>query len=92
MSRFVVHRHNGVSEIVRSETIEVSDVGPSQWVGYAVVREDGWPMCPKCGDDELYSLDVPATVDSIVGCYACAWTPAEQADGGWLRANAARNK
>ena len=38
-------------------------------------RSDGWPFCPHCGEDELYSLEVPATVSTIVGCYRCGWKP-----------------
>lgn len=34
-------------------------------------RADRWPLCPSCGDDELYSLTVPATPDTICGCYRC---------------------
>lgn len=34
-------------------------------------RADGWPLCPCCGDDELYSLAVPATVETISACYRC---------------------
>lgn len=34
-------------------------------------RPDGWPLCPMCGDDELYSLTVPATPRTICGCYRC---------------------
>lgn len=34
-------------------------------------RPDGWPLCPDCGDDELYSLAIPATAETICGCYRC---------------------
>lgn len=40
-------------------------------------RKDGWPHCPDCGADELYSLTDPAEVETIVGCYACHWKPPE---------------
>lgn len=40
---------------------------------YTEHRADGWPLCPRCGDDELYSLMVPATIETIAGCYACNW-------------------
>jgi len=40
-------------------------------------REDGWPLCPACGEDELYSLDFPASIDTISGCYNCGWTAEE---------------
>jgi len=32
-------------------------------------------VCPICGDDELYSLAIPATVETIVGCYRCGRWP-----------------
>lgn len=53
-------------------------------------REDRWPLCPMCGEDELYTLDMSATmalitdmseetkrefVLAIHGCYSCGWTP-----------------
>lgn len=34
-------------------------------------RPDGWPLCPICEEDELYSLDAPATPETICGCYRC---------------------
>jgi hypothetical protein len=48
---------------------------------------DGWPLCPSCGDDELYSLVIlhwdgrfqewpPKPEDYLNGqfaCYACRW-------------------
>lgn len=39
---------------------------------YTKRRLDGWPLCPKCGEDELWS----PTYDEagIVGCDACSWT------------------
>jgi hypothetical protein len=42
---------------------------------YPEVHKDGWPLCPRCGEDELYSLDIPATVESIRGCYNCEFSP-----------------
>jgi hypothetical protein len=53
----------------------------SPYTGY---RRDGWPLCPSCGEDELYSLawdsDGPKPslkefIDTIRGCYRCAWYP-----------------
>lgn len=38
---------------------------------YKLTRADGWPLCPRCGKDELYSLENPATLENIFGCYAC---------------------
>lgn len=42
---------------------------------YTMRRADGWPLCPHCENDELYSLHVPATIRTICGCYACGWMP-----------------
>lgn len=42
---------------------------------YVAHRPDGWPLCPLCGEDELYSLAEPATIATIVGCYACGFKP-----------------
>lgn len=38
-------------------------------------RPDGWPYCPRCDEDELYSLATPATVETICGCYRCGPWP-----------------
>jgi hypothetical protein len=46
-------------------------------------REDGWPLCPRCGEDELYTL-MPARQQArrpFLGryfehrfrCYLCSW-------------------
>jgi len=40
-------------------------------------RKDGWPFCPVCGEDELYSLSNPGSIETIVGCYKCNWKPVE---------------
>lgn len=40
---------------------------------YSERRRDGWPLCPRCGEDELYSLAIPATIETIEACYACNW-------------------
>lgn len=44
-------------------------------------RKDGWPLCPFCGDDELWSSlnwdgqgdrpPVQAYIDAGLTCYAC---------------------
>jgi hypothetical protein len=39
-------------------------------------RPDGWPLCPTCGEDELYSLAIQPTPETIVGCYRCGRWPA----------------
>lgn len=47
-------------------------------------RKDGWPLCPKCGDDELMSLNVSRinfagdgilvlATDPML-CLVCRWT------------------
>lgn len=54
-------------------------------------REDGWPLCPMCGEDELYAarfvgkaypgtsrLTEESKIEMrlhINGCYRCGWTP-----------------
>jgi hypothetical protein len=45
-------------------------------------RADGWPYCPQCDEDELWSNATPATEDSIVGCYRCNWKPEWVRGGG----------
>lgn len=36
------------------------------------LKPNGWPLCPCCNDDELYSLAMPAGSSSeLDGCYAC---------------------
>lgn len=49
-------------------------------------RADGWPFCPVCEEDELYSLrmlnyhgqgEKPSLADCLAGemrCYRCAWS------------------
>lgn len=54
---------------------------PLNGMAFKEFRADGWPLCPKCGDDELFSLSVPATIETIEGCYFCRWSPSAQADG-----------
>lgn len=53
-------------------------------------REDGWPLCPGCGEDELYALanwpgeERPQLAWFLVridGCYRCNWAPATRAAG-----------
>ena len=52
---------------------------------YAEFRADGWPFCPRCGEDELYSVlmlnwngqgEKPTLEQCIAGvmrCYKCEW-------------------
>jgi hypothetical protein len=49
-------------------------------------RKDGWPLCPQCEEDELYSHlmlgwtdpdSTPSVEECIKGgmtCYRCGWT------------------
>ena len=48
-------------------------------------RKDGWPLCPICGEDELWCRDVPANILGIVGCLCCDW----ESDNDWLERAAA---
>lgn len=48
---------------------------PSERERYIEFRENGWPLCPSCGEDELYSLADPATIETICGCYRCGPWP-----------------
>lgn len=49
---------------------------------YKYFRKDGWPLCPGCGQDELYAdytyledaMKRP-TIENIAGCYACDFKP-----------------
>lgn len=56
-------------------------------------RADHWPICPNCGNDELwsplisYNLDVRPTIqeyiDAGLRCYYCQWS----SDGDTQRVN-----
>jgi len=49
-------------------------------------RKDGWPLCPKCGEDELFSalcmvvtkdMKQPNLLDCLCagfGCHKCGWS------------------
>src|SRR6266496_849093 len=37
-------------------------------------RADGWPLCPRCGDDELWSAALPASTTGDLSCYRCGWS------------------
>ena len=55
---------------------------------FSQTRQDGWPLCPVCGEDELFtmmplefqptSLGNTTVLERIVhghwGCYACEWS------------------
>lgn len=36
-------------------------------------RKDGWPLCPRCGEDELWSHEQPANAAGYLSCYRCMW-------------------
>jgi predicted RNA-binding Zn-ribbon protein involved in translation (DUF1610 family) len=39
-------------------------------------RKDGWPLCPECGEDELWStrsFDEPPDPSHPMRCYNCAF-------------------
>lgn len=48
------------------------------------LREDGWPLCPRCGEDELWSAEVPADPRRIVSCLRCGWKPPDESPVLWL--------
>lgn len=47
-------------------------------------RADGWPICPRCEEDELWSPlrwdgegekpPIQAYIDAGLTCYLCGWT------------------
>lgn len=59
--------------------METSDHYP--W--HTETRKDGWPLCPCCGEDELWSPfawngegerpPIQAWIDAGLRCYACHW-------------------
>lgn len=42
---------------------------------YKRFRDDGWPYCPQCDEDELWSSALYASIHTIVGCYRCDFRP-----------------
>ena len=48
---------------------------PATDPAYVRRRDDGWPLCPGCDEDELWSNSVPATEETIVSCLRCNWRP-----------------
>lgn len=42
---------------------------------YREFRKDGWPLCPNCGEDELWSAEMKPTVETITSCLKCHWRP-----------------
>lgn len=49
---------------------------------YRERRPDGWPLCPRCGEDELWSPD--STEAGIQNCLACHWVPGSPVAVVWL--------
>lgn len=53
-------------------------------------RADGWPLCPACGEDELWSRlyweDVRPALSAFIAaglrCYCCDWASEPVADKG----------
>ena len=55
---------------------------PDEWDQFRAFRADGWPLCPSCGDDELWTpwtppVDQTACLDDYVAnklrCLMCGW-------------------
>ena len=47
------------------------------WRRPVYYRPDGWPLCPKCGKDKLYSVErIPqrSLPSDRLACYECPWT------------------
>lgn len=50
---------------------------------FKIFRKDGWPLCPCCGEDELWSPFIPAVPEykgtleeylaAGLSCYNCSW-------------------
>lgn len=68
MGLLKMFEHDPVGFVGCLETTDLSWAFPHR-------RADGWPLCPQCGDDELFSSSIPATEATIAGCYACNWKP-----------------
>lgn len=61
------------------------DDRPSFEERQAGVRADGWPLCPQCGEDEVWSTFRPSPPDyrgtleqylsetATLRCYRCGW-------------------
>jgi hypothetical protein len=44
-------------------------------------RRDGWPLCPNCGDDELWSRALDPRATDPLRCYVCGWSGVVPAQG-----------
>jgi hypothetical protein len=54
---------------------------PEPREAFSEYREDGWPLCPACGDDGIvfsvdYGFEHSASGENII-CYKCGWTAKE---------------
>lgn len=59
---------------------------------YTEYRADGWPLCPQCGEDELWSAfdwdgsdpkpPMQAWIDHGLRCYRCGWSSERRVDIG----------
>lgn len=58
---------------VRQARISKMNAKPEMFTAH---RPDGWPLCPNCGEDELWSDGIPLTIETIRSCYVCGWNPA----------------
>jgi hypothetical protein len=36
-------------------------------------RDDGWPLCPCCGEDQLWSGETPPRASDVLQCVLCCW-------------------
>lgn len=68
----------------------------TNYTPYVKFRDDGWPLCPNCGEDDLWmtaldstewGLPTPgdaesfaAAIKAIIGCYNCGWNPSGDPD------------
>ena len=55
---------------------------PEEWQQFTAFRRDGWPLCPGCGEDELWTPWTPpegceANLDDYIAnklsCLRCGW-------------------
>lgn len=82
-------RHNisvdeRVIAMIDAEMEQRSLGGDVKATTYTAFRDDSWPLCPRCGQDELWSdiwnrLEPKPTMTEFIanirGCYACGWKP-----------------
>lgn len=57
---------------------------------FLTLRPDGWPLCPACGEDELWSPliweEEPPALEAFIAaglsCYRCGWSKEPSEKGG----------